>query len=161
MKLDLVAIGRLKAGPERQLFDRYAERIALAGRAQGFGALHVSELAESAARREADRRAEEANAMLGVLPAGYKLILLDEKGPSMTSEAFSALLVRWRDSGEPGIAFAIGGADGLGEALRGRAHNLLGFGAATWPHQFVRFMLCEQIYRALTLMAGHPYHRGG
>ena len=85
--------------------------------------------------------------------------MLDQRGESLDSAAFAALLGRWRDDGRPAAVFVIGGADGLAPSLRDKAQLRLAFGAATWPHQLVRVMLLEQIYRAATILAGHPYHR--
>ena len=108
---------------------------------------------------EADGRAEEARALRAILPPGARLILLDERGKSVSSEAFAADMGRARDSGIPALVLAIGGPDGFDPALRAEAAQVLAFGAMTWPHQLVRIMSAEQLYRAITILAGHPYHR--
>lgn len=160
MRLSLVAVGRLKSGPEREFVDRYAKRIEGIGRSLGVSGLDMIELPESRARRDDDRRAEEAAAVLERVGTSA-LVVLDERGKSPTSEAFAARLQAWRDEGRPGLAFVIGGPDGLDPKIRSRADWVISFGALTLPHQIVRGLVAEQIYRALTIMAGHPYHRAG
>ena len=86
--------------------------------------------------------------------------MLDERGQNVDSAAFAALLRQWRAEDRPAVCFVIGGADGLAQSLSERAKVKLAFGGATWPHQLVRIMLLEQLYRAGTILAGHPYHRG-
>ncbi len=160
MKLALIAVGRLKAGPERELVERYRQRIDALGRNLGLGGLEIVEIPESRARREADRRAEEAASILA--KAGEQaLVLFDERGKSPSSEAFSAEVARLRDAGAPGIVFVIGGPDGLDQSLNARAARVVSFGSLTMPHQIVRALVAEQIYRALTILGGHPYHRVG
>ncbi len=159
MRIVLACVGRLKAGAERDLVLRYLERSRAAGRSLGLAPIDMHEVAESAARRAEDRMAEEALALLALCPPGAGLIALDPRGQNLTSEALAADIARRRDSAGGALCLVIGGADGLGEALRARADRLLAFGAATFPHQLVRVMLAEQIYRATTILAGHPYHR--
>lgn len=158
MRITIVAVGRLKAGPERQLAERYRERAAKAGRALGFRQLDIIELDESRAREAERRMTEEAIAIANVLPDSAQLAALDERGENMPSKTFAQMLADWRDDGND-CAFVIGGADGLAASLRERARKRLAFGSATWPHQVVRIMLLEQIYRATTILSGHPYHR--
>lgn len=160
MRVAIVAVGRLKAGPERDLVARYVGRIAGTGRAVGIAGLDISEIDESRARRAEDRRAEEGRTILTRCPDVADLVALDERGRDLTSEAFAALLARHRDAGRT-MAFAIGGPDGFDASVLARATLRLRFGAMTVPHQFVRVLLAEQIYRAVTILAGHPYHRGG
>jgi 23S rRNA (pseudouridine1915-N3)-methyltransferase len=160
LRLQVLCVGRLKAGPERQLVARYSERIGPAGRAVGLGPLDVREIAESSARRPNDRKIDEALRIAGLLPEGAALWALDAKGASLTSEDFSREIAKSRDEGSSSLAFAIGGADGLDESLRQRANRLIGFGSLTLPHQLIRVLLLEQIYRATTILSGHPYHRG-
>jgi 23S rRNA (pseudouridine1915-N3)-methyltransferase len=105
------------------------------------------------------RRAREGEALLAAMPQGSRIVALDERGRSETSEAFASRLGRWRDDGVRTVGFLIGGADGLDEAVRKKADLVMSFGAPTWPHMLVRAMLAEQIYRAQTILAGHPYHR--
>lgn len=161
MRVLLCAIGRLKAGPERDLAERYLDRAAKAGPAIGLTGFDVIELAESRAARADARRDEEAAALVGHLPAGAAVVVLDERGGTLASEAFAERVAKFRDGGRGTLALIIGGPDGHGEALRKRADLLLAFGAMTWPHQLVRIMAAEQLYRAVTLISGHPYHRGG
>jgi 23S rRNA (pseudouridine1915-N3)-methyltransferase len=158
MRIIVIAVGRLKQGPERELTKRYRERFEDIGRKLGFRGLEIHEIAESRARDAATRMAEEAAAMAAHFPEKYGLIALDERGKSIDSTAFAARLGRFRDAATD-IIFVIGGADGLSPELRGKASLVIAFGAATWPHQMVRVMLLEQIYRAATILAGHPYHR--
>jgi 23S rRNA (pseudouridine1915-N3)-methyltransferase len=120
----------------------------------------LREIGESRARRPDERRTEEAAAILAAAPKGAALVLLDERGPSATSEEWAADIGRARDASQPSYAVAIGGPDGLDPSLRAAAHRIVSFGAMTWPHQLVRVMAGEQLYRAMTILAGHPYHRG-
>ncbi|WP_150288285.1 23S rRNA (pseudouridine(1915)-N(3))-methyltransferase RlmH [Rhabdaerophilum calidifontis] len=159
MRLVLVAVGRLKAGPERELVTRYAERFTALGRGLGLSGPVLAEIAESAARRPEDRKAEEGRAIAARLGAGHPLILFDEGGAMPDSEEFAARLAAWRDAGAAGLDLAIGGADGLAADLRQRADLALAFGRMTLPHQLVRVLALEQLYRAATILAGHPYHR--
>jgi 23S rRNA (pseudouridine1915-N3)-methyltransferase len=102
---------------------------------------------------------EESIAIASLVPDGAMTVILDERGDSIGSAAFAEKLGKWRDNGMPAAAFIIGGPDGIAPSLRDKAKLKLAFGAATWPHQLVRIMLLEQIYRAITIMSGHPYHR--
>ncbi len=159
MRVVIAAVGRLKAGPERELVERYRGRAGKLGRPLGLRDIEIVEVRESRAR-EAERRAiEESIALANLMPEGAAVAVLDPGGENLTSEAFAARLGAWRDDGRTTLCFAIGGADGMAATLRERADLLISFGAATWPHQLVRIMLLEQIYRALTILAGHPYHR--
>jgi 23S rRNA (pseudouridine1915-N3)-methyltransferase len=159
LRLQVLCVGRLKAGPERQLVARYSERIDLAGRSVGLGPMDVREIAESGARRSDDGKIDEALRIAALLPDGGTLWALDEKGTSLTSEDFARGIAKLRDGGTSALGFAIGGPDGLDESLRQRANRLIAFGAMTLPHQLVRVLLLEQIYRATTILSGHPYHR--
>ena len=160
MKLTVVAIGRLKAGPERDLVERYRERLEATGRSAGFTGLDLIEIPESRARRDADRRAEEAQAVLARAGPG-PLVAFDERGRSPTSEVFAGRIGAWRDEGRASATFLVGGPDGLDESIRRRADLVVSFGALTLPHQIVRALVLEQLYRAVTILTGHPYHRGG
>jgi 23S rRNA (pseudouridine1915-N3)-methyltransferase len=159
MRLSLVCVGRLKAGPERELFERYFIRLTESARGVGLVGVDLREIGESRARRPEDRRAEEGAAILAAVPAGGDLVLLDERGTSPTSEEWAADIGRARDASRIVYAVAIGGPDGLDLSLRAQAHRIISFGSLTWPHQLVRVMAAEQLYRALTILAGHPYHR--
>jgi 23S rRNA (pseudouridine1915-N3)-methyltransferase len=159
MRLLVIAIGRLKQGPERELAERYRERFDDLGRNLGFRGLTLHEIPESRAQDAAARMAEEAAAISAAIPAKSILVAMDERGNNIDSPAFARHLGRWRDEAVANTIFVIGGADGLSPDLRRKAKLTLAFGAATWPHQMVRIMLLEQLYRAATILAGHPYHR--
>jgi 23S rRNA (pseudouridine1915-N3)-methyltransferase len=159
MRLIVVAIGRLKQGPERELGERYRERFDDIGRRLGFRSLDIHEIPESRARDTAARIAEEGAAIAALVPDGAVVIALDERGEAIDSASFARHLGRWRDESVGHAVFLIGGADGLSPELRRRAKLAIAFGKATWPHQMVRVMLLEQIYRAATILSGHPYHR--
>jgi 23S rRNA (pseudouridine1915-N3)-methyltransferase len=149
MRLLLVCVGRPKAGPERDLAARYVERAAR----PAFPA------SSYAAVRPDDRKREEAKAIRGLLAPPANVIALDVNGAQMTSRRLATELGRARDQGIASAAFVIGGPDGLEPAFLASASLTLSFGAMTWPHQLVRIMVAEQIYRAVTILAGHPYHR--
>ena len=159
MRVVVVAIGRLKQGPERELAERYRERFDEIGRRLGFRGLEIHEIPESRARDAPTRIAEEAAAITAMIPEKSVLVALDERGQNVDSSAFARHLGRWRDEGIGTTIFTIGGADGLSPELQRNAKLRVAFGSATWPHQMVRVMLLEQIYRAATILAGHPYHR--
>ena len=159
MRLVIVSIGRLKQGPERELAERYRERFDGIGGKLGFRGIEIHEISESRARNAAARIAEEAGAISAAIPEKSVLVALDERGDNIDSSAFARHLGRWRDESVANTIFVIGGADGLSPDLRRMAKLRIAFGAATWPHQMVRVMLLEQVYRAATILAGHPYHR--
>ena len=159
MKISVFAVGRMKAGPEKELADRYLERFAKAGPALGLDFSGVSEVAESRAREAGDRKRDEAGLLRAHLPPGAALILLDERGKNLGSEKLAETIGVLRDEGRKALVVAIGGPDGHDPALRDEATLVLSFGAATWPHQLVRIMLAEQLYRTATILSGHPYHR--
>lgn len=159
MRVHLIAVGRLKAGPEQTLADRYLDRFAKAGPALGIELGRVVELPESRSGSADSRRREEAASLAKALPEGALVILLDETGKTLGSEAFARFLGERRDEGQRDACLVIGGPDGHGDALRSAADLVLSFGRMTWPHQLVRIMACEQLYRSVTILAGHPYHR--
>ena len=119
----------------------------------------IVELEEKRRLPPAELKTREAELILGALPAGARLVALDEHGDPWTSRELADRLRAWRDSGTAALAFAIGGAEGLGPAVIGRADAVLSLGAMTWPHFLARGMLLEQLYRAQQILAGHPYHR--
>lgn len=160
MKISVLAVGRMKSGPERELCARYLERSQGMGRNLSLSGFSVTEFNESRASSEAARKAEEARSFAAALSGG-PVIALDERGKSISSEQFANHIGRWRDDGATALDFLIGGADGLDPSLRQKADLVLSFSALTWPHQMVRIMLAEQLYRATTILAGHPYHRNG
>lgn len=149
----------MKQGPERELAQRYLERAIASGKPLGLTGFAVTELAESRASAAATRKTEEAKAIAAQVPEGAVLVTLDERGQSIGSEAFANRIAGWRDNGKQAVTFVIGGADGLDPDLAGRAGLVLSFSPLTWPHQLVRVMLAEQLYRATTILSGHPYHR--
>ena len=159
MRLEIHAVGRLKAGPERELAERYLDRLARTGPQIGLEFGGVTEHAESRARNPAQRLREEADKLSGLLDPGSAVVVLDEGGRNIGSEEFAKNLGRMRDNGRPAACFVIGGPDGIDATLRGRADLVVSFGAMTWPHQIVRLLLAEQLYRAVTILSGHPYHR--
>jgi 23S rRNA (pseudouridine1915-N3)-methyltransferase len=151
MRLAILAGGRARLAPETRLAEDYLDRIAKAGRRFGLSGAVLHEIDE--------RKAGEPAVWQAALPQGAIAIALDERGEDLASTDFAARLGHWLQSGAPALAFLIGAADGLPPALRNAAAARLAFGRATWPHLLVRVMLAEQIYRALTIAAGHPYHR--
>ncbi|MBX3597850.1 MAG: 23S rRNA (pseudouridine(1915)-N(3))-methyltransferase RlmH [Rhizobiaceae bacterium] len=159
MKIGICAVGRMKAGPEKELAERYFDRFAKAGPSLGLEYSGIVEIAESRAAGVDERRRDEALRLGAGFPAGSILVVLDERGKSISSESFAKRLADWRDSGHKHCALLIGGPDGHDESLRNDGSLLLSFGAMTWPHQLARIMLAEQLYRAATILSGHPYHR--
>ena len=159
MRLVVIAVGRLKQGPERELAERYRKRFDDIGRKLGFGGLKIHEIAESRARDAAARIAEEGAAILSSIPENSVIVTLDERGENIDSVGLARHLGRFRDQSVANTVFVIGGADGLSPDLGAKERLRIAFGAATWPHQIVRVMLLEQLYRAATILAGHPYHR--
>ncbi|MBF0678087.1 MAG: 23S rRNA (pseudouridine(1915)-N(3))-methyltransferase RlmH [Devosia sp.] len=159
MRITLAAIGRMKSGPERELVARYLDRATASGKPLALTHFDAIELPESRAGSAPARKIEEAKALRGALPSGV-LVSLDERGKGIGSEAFAALLLRWRDEGRPAASFVIGGADGLDPEFTRSSDLVLSFSPMVWPHQLVRIMLAEQLYRATTILSGHPYHRG-
>ncbi len=159
MRFTLSCIGRMKAGADKDLLDRYLDRARKSGRGLGITEVSLNEMPESRTQRPEDRKAEEAKVLLQSLAGGARLVVLDENGKNLTSPAFSGKLEAWKDEGVSDVVFAIGGADGHGQDVLNRADLKLALGAMTWPHQIARILLAEQIYRAMTIQSGHPYHR--
>lgn len=147
----IIAVGRLRAGPEAELIARYATRLR--------PRLEITEVAE-AAGGPAEAKRREAAGLLAALPANAFAVALDLGGAAPDSETFAARLDRWLGLGRP-VCFLIGGAEGLDAAVLARADAVLSLGAMTWPHMLARAMLAEQLYRARAIAAGHPYHRAG
>jgi 23S rRNA (pseudouridine1915-N3)-methyltransferase len=159
MRLIVIAVGRLKQGPERALAETYRKRAQAVGRGLSIREIEVIEIRESRAQQAERRRAEESIAIANIIPERAIIVILDERGANLDSAALAASLRKWRAEDRPAVCFVIGAADGLADGLRERAALKLAFGTATWPHQLVRIMLLEQLYRAATMLAGHPYHR--
>jgi 23S rRNA (pseudouridine1915-N3)-methyltransferase len=155
VRVHIAAVGRLRAGPERDLIDDYVARFDRIGRGLGLGPLTEHQVEP----KPGAGMAAEAALLARAIPAGAVLAVLDERGDEMTSPGLAAMLARWRDGGRPDAVFVIGGADGTDPALRARADVAVSFGRMVWPHMLVRVMLAEQLYRAATILAGLPYHR--
>jgi 23S rRNA (pseudouridine1915-N3)-methyltransferase len=159
MRVVIAAVGRMKQGSERELVERYRKRAADAGRTAGLPVFDIVEIRESRAESAERRMIEESIAIANIVPEGAQTVIRDERGENLPSAALAGHLQNWRAEDRPGVAFIIGGHDGLASGLREKADLALAFGAATWPHQLVRIMLLEQLYRAVTILSGHPYHR--
>ena len=155
MRITLVAVGRLRPGPERALYEHYAGRIT----EQGLAKITVKEVEARKPLAAEALKAHEAELLLAALPVGARLWALDAGGRALTSEAFAERLRAARDEGLQDLAIAIGGAEGLAPSLIQRAELVLSLGAVTWPHLLVRGLLAEQLYRAQSILTGHPYHR--
>lgn len=150
MELTIIAVGRLKSGPEAALIAEYRKRLPWP--------LSIQEVEERRPITGPERQAREADLILGALPDGAEIVALDERGRPMASTKFAEFVGDCRDQARP-LAFVIGGADGLHQRVRDRAGRLLSFGPMTWPHAFARVMLVEQLYRAQAILTGHPYHK--
>lgn len=159
MRVTIAAVGRMKAGPEREMVARYLDRAVGGGKPLALTGFDVIEQTESRSSSSASRKVDEAKALRAALPDGI-IVALDERGKSIASEPFAHQIGRWRDDGRPAVSFVIGGADGLEPQFVSQADLVLSFSPLTWPHQLVRIMLAEQLYRSTTILAGHPYHRG-
>jgi len=153
MKLAILAIGKPGRGPEATLAADYADRAGLAGRALGLGPMELVDL-----EPRKTGKAPEAELILRAAE-GAHLIACDERGKTFSSRAFADHVAELRDRGERRLVFAIGGADGLDRSVLDTAASTLAFGPQTWPHALARAMLAEQLYRAVTILAGSPYHR--
>jgi 23S rRNA (pseudouridine1915-N3)-methyltransferase len=158
MKLGLACVGRMKAGPERDILERYVGRIA-ALRRMGLDGLDIREIDESREKTPDGRREREGAELRALFPNDAVLVAFDERGRAVDSEAFARFVGETRDAGRKSLWFVIGGPDGLDAQMRTRATAVFSFGAMTLPHQLVRIVAVEQIYRAMTILLGHPYHR--
>ena len=152
MRLTFLVVGKMKSGPERDLVDEYLKRARPVARGLGFRGIEEIEVASGGLDAEAGRILEK-------IPVGARILRLDEFGPTMGSADFADKLASLRDQGIPDLVFLIGGAEGYGDAVRQAASDTLAFGPQTWPHRFVRAMLAEQVYRAMSILAGTPYHK--
>lgn len=155
MRVHVCAVGRLRAGPERDLVDDYMQRFDRTGRALSLGPLVEHEVED----KRGGGMAAEAELLSRAVPSGAVMVTLDERGRVLSSPEFSEQIARWRDGGRQDLAFVIGGADGIDPGLRARAGFSISFGRMVWPHMLVRVMLAEQLYRAAAILAGTPYHR--
>ena len=159
MKLAVSAIGLLKSGPETELAADYQKRLVGIGRIAGMTDFSVREFAESRAATDALRKADEQHLLWSTVPVGTTSIALDERGKAMSSQEFALLLKRLAESSTKQATFLIGGPDGHAPETRAKASQILSFGPMTFPHRLLRVMLLEQIYRAVTIIVNHPYHR--
>ncbi len=159
MRLHILAIGHARGTAEATLAEDFVGRAHNMGRRMGFPAVLCEELGVSKDRDVKKRMADEAERLARRVPDGAHIILLDARGKGMTSEDFAEMLGALRDAGTKDLCFVIGGPNGLGPLPGKTAGRSLAFGPQTWPHLLVRAMLAEQVYRALTILAGHPYHR--
>ena len=155
MRVQLSVVGRLRAGPEKDLIDDYLTRFERTGRALGFTEASIVEVED----KKGGGQQAEAALLLKSIPKGAVIVTLDERGKLLTSPEFATHLGNWRDGGAPCVCFVIGGADGLTRELRAQAETSISFGKMVWPHMLARVMLCEQLYRAASILAGSPYHR--
>ena len=151
MRLLILAIGRMKQSPERDLFRHFLGRVAWD--------IEVREIEEKKRLPPAQLIAREAELLRAAIPDGARIVALDSNGRALTSPDLANRLGQWRDEADHPIVFLIGGADGLEPSLVKQADLALSFGAVTWPHMLMRGLLAEQIYRAQQILAGHPYHR--
>jgi 23S rRNA (pseudouridine1915-N3)-methyltransferase len=159
MRLTVLAVGHARGTAEGMLTEDFIHRASQLGRNMGISAVTVEEVSVSKTRDARTRMSEEAAKLAARVPVGAHIVLLDAKGKGMTSEDFAEMLGALRDAGTKDLCLVIGGPDGLAPLEGKRAGRSLAFGPQTWPHLLVRSMLAEQIYRALTILAGHPYHR--
>lgn len=159
MRIVIAAVGKMRAAPEMVLTDDYLTRARGLGPKLGITKVDLAVLETSRKAALDARMSEEASALQTRIPQGAHIVALDEAGRSMTSEDFAKHIAKLRDSGIGDLAFLIGGPDGLAPAIRDGAQSRLALGAQTWPHMLVRAMLAEQLYRALAILARHPYHR--
>lgn len=159
MRVTIAAVGKLKDGGERDLLDRYHKRFDQSGRALGLGPLAIVELPESRLAETDARKADEATRLLKAIGDAAVIIALDEHGALYASDAFANLIAKHRDEGIKSLALLIGGPDGHGPTALTAAHVKLSLGRMTLPHGLARVILAEQLYRATTILSGHPYHR--
>lgn len=155
MRVHICAVGRMRAGPEKVLFDDYQTRFDRTGRGLSLGPLSVLEVED----KKNLGMSAEAVLLDRVVPKGAIICAMDERGTVMTSPKFATKIADWRDAGQSDLAFIIGGADGIDPKLRARADAKLSFGSMVWPHMLARVMLAEQLYRAASILSGSPYHR--
>ena len=155
MRVQISVVGRLRNGPEKTLIDDYLTRFERTGRALGFSDATIVEVED----KKGSRQVAETELLLKSIPKGATIVTLDERGKLLSSPDLAAQLAGWRDNGAPCVCFVIGGADGLIKELRSQADTSISFGKMVWPHMLARVMLCEQLYRAVSILAGSPYHR--
>lgn len=159
MRLAIYAVGRLKSGPERELFDRYLSLVTRAGTQIGLSVAGAREISESRRPGADERKKSEAADLLGAVADGAFIVALDETGRDLSSDEFARTIERKMHEGVVEMAFLVGGPDGHGDRVRQRADLALRLGKMTWPHRLARIMLAEQLFRSITVLSGHPYHR--
>ena len=159
MKCQIFAIGRLKKGPELELFERYFERAQAMGKSLGVSHLKCHDYVESRVATTEQRQRQEAELLFSKMPnSKHCFIVCDEKGRNVTTHELTKIIDNARENGQD-VSFCLGGADGHSDLMREKADHIISMGKMTWPHQLARVMIMEQIYRCFSLMAGHPYHR--
>ena len=151
MQIFVLAVGRQKSGPEKDIFDTYAKRITWP--------FEVVEVTEHRKLNSNELKQREGELLLAKIPEGAAVVVLDERGKELDSRGLAAKIGEWRDTGIRHIVFVIGGADGIDEALKKRSDLMISLGRMTWPHMLVRALVAEQVYRAQCILSGHPYHR--
>ena len=151
MNIQIIAVGRMKKCPELDLINTYLTRCPWT--------VKVIEVEEKRPLKGTERMAREGDLLLKAIPEGATIIALDERAKQMRSTNFANKIRNWQDQGVANLVFLIGGADGYDEKVKDKAHTLISFGDMTWPHMMVRAMLSEQLYRASTILSGHPYHK--
>ena len=159
MRISILAVGHTKAAPEQTLCDDYLRRLQHQGRGIGITDAICKTLPEAKRGSAAQRKTDESDRLIAQVPVKARRIVLSERGKQLSSEAFADHIRRMLEEGAGELCFLIGGPDGHAETLERDADLLLSLGAMTWPHRLVRAMLLEQIYRAVTIIANHPYHR--
>ncbi len=159
MRIAIAAIGKMKVGPEKLLAEDYATRIPPLGRKAGITALKIADWSESQKADAGQRMGEECTQLWSTVPQGAYVIALDERGKSLSSAALAAKLGKLAEQGVGDLIFLLGGPDGHAPETRKEANELLALGPMTWPHRLARVMLLEQIYRSVTILVNHPYHR--
>jgi len=155
MRVHICAVGRLRKGPERDLYDDYLTRFDRTGRALALGPAQLIEVED----KKGGGMPAEAALLERAIPTGSLICVMDERGKVQSSPEFADMLGQWRDQGRQDVAFVIGGADDIDPNLRDRADAALSFGKMVWPHMLVRVMLAEQLYRAASILSNGPYHR--
>lgn len=159
MRLHISAIGQIKNGAEAKLTEDYLKRLRGAGTSIGISDIIIHELRERKNLPDKERRQAEAGLLQNSLPEQCYLIALDERGATLTSRQLADSLSAWINAGHRDIGFIIGGADGLTPDLLSQADKKISLGKMTWPHMLVRVMLTEQLWRAVSILTNHPYHR--
>jgi len=153
MHITILAVGRMKSGPERDMVDDYLSRAGKGARGLGFRSVTEIEVEGGGGL------AREGERLLAKIPAGAAVLRLDEHGASLKSVKFANKLAELRDQGRADVCFLIGGAEGYSDAVKAAAPRTLAYGDQTWPHRLVRVMVAEQVYRAVSILAGSPYHK--